>query len=307
MFFFKVINLRYKSYTNFNKFLLLLSGDVSLNPGLIQSSPDVSSTIREPLNKKGVHSLDININSLHSKTDGIRFIANKSEAAIIGITESNLDYTIPNSEINFPVYDILQCDRNRNDGRKYLCFNTKTLHCKEIANLVFDILLPMQKPITIGVFYRPPNQAEFMDLMIEKLANLNLRDNEIYLLGDFYINIFQNSKYILNGKRSSISQGSFYSMINRCKKFCPIHTLKQLIRCPTRVTCNTSILIDHILTSSAEKSFDCGISDHQLIFCTRKVKQLKFHKHKNLLLRSLKHYTVNLFCGRFAKSKFFKL
>ena len=141
--FFKVINLRYKSYTNFNKFLLLLSGDVSLNPGLIQSSPDVSSTIREPLNKKGVHSLDININSLHSKTDGIRFIANKSEAAIIGITESNLDYTIPNSEINFPVYDILLCDRNRNDGRKYLCFNTKTLHCKEIENLVFDILLPM--------------------------------------------------------------------------------------------------------------------------------------------------------------------
>ena len=41
------------------------------------------------------------------------------------------------------------------------------------------------KPITIGVFYRPPNQPEFMDLMVEKFSNLNLEDNEIYLIGYF--------------------------------------------------------------------------------------------------------------------------
>ena len=35
-----------------------------------------------------------------------------------------------------------------------------------------------------------------------------------------------------------------------------------------------------------------GISDHQLRFCTRKVKQVKFHKHENVFLRSLKHYIV---------------
>ena len=89
-------------------------------------------------------------------------------------------------------------------------------------------------------------------------------------------------------------------MINRYKEFCQIHSLKQLIRCPTHVTCNTSTLIDHILTNSTEETFqsgviDCGISDHQLIFCTRKVERVKFHKHNNVLLRSLKHYTVNLF------------
>ena len=97
-------------------------------------------------------------------------------------------------------------------------------------------------------------------------------------------------------------------MINRYKDFCQIHSLKQLITCPTRVTCNTSTLIDHILTNSTEKIFqsgtiDSGISDHQLIFCTRKVKQVKFHKHSIVSLRSLKHYTVNFF----AKSKSFKL
>ena len=141
------------------------------------------------------------------KKDEIKCIANKTKAAIIGITESKLDHTVPDSEVNFPGYDILRCDRNRNGGgvacyiRKDLCFNTRTLHCKEIENLVFDILLPKLKPITIGVFYRPPNQGESMDLIVEKFSYLNLKDNEIYLLGDFNINSF--SKRHIHSKRKN--------------------------------------------------------------------------------------------------------
>ena len=86
-------------------------------------------------------------------------------------------------------------DRNRNGSgvacyiRKDLCFNTKNLHCKEIENLVFD----KSKAINIRVFYRPPNQAEFMDLMVEKFSNLNLKDNEMYLLDDFNINFLKTA------------------------------------------------------------------------------------------------------------------
>ena len=36
------------------------------------------------------------------------------------------------------------------------------------------------------------------------------------------------------------------------------------------------------------------MSDHQLIFCTKKVKQTKFNKYNNVFLRSFKHYTVNV-------------
>ena len=80
--------------------------------------------------------------------------------------------------------------------------NSAFLHCQEIEDLVFDILLLESKPITIGVFYRPPNQAKFIDLMGEKFSNLNLKDNDIYLLPDFNINIFQNDKQFLNGKEA---------------------------------------------------------------------------------------------------------
>ena len=182
--FLTVTNLKYKNYTTFYKFLLLLSGDVSLNTGPIQKSPDVSSTIWEPLNKKGLHFLHININSSLSKKDEIRCLANKTKAAINGITESKRDHTMPDWEINFPGYDILWCDRNRNGSgvaccfRKDLSFYTRTLHCKEIENLVFDIFLPKSKPITIGVFYRPGNKAEFMNLMVGKFSNLNVKENE---------------------------------------------------------------------------------------------------------------------------------
>ena len=140
-----VTSLKYKHYTNFYKFLLLLSGDLRLNPGPIQRFPDISSTISETLNKKGLYFLHININSLLLKKDEIRYIANKTKAAIIRITVSKLDHTVPDSEVNFPGYDILRFDGNRNGVgvacyiRKDLCFKTRTLHCKEIENLVFDI------------------------------------------------------------------------------------------------------------------------------------------------------------------------
>ena len=111
--------------------------------------------------------------------------------------------------------------------------------------------------------------------MVEKLSNLNLKDNEIYLPNDFNINHFQNGKYILKGKRSIAFQGSVHTMINRDKEFSQIYSLKQLITCPTRLTWNTSTLIDHILTNSTEKIFQSGIigpviSDYQLIFLQEK-------------------------------------
>ena len=68
-------------------------------------------------------------------------------------------------------------------------------------------------------------------------------------------------------------------------------------------------IISQILLKKTFQSgrIDCGISDHLLIFATGKVKRVKFHKHNDVLLRSPKHYTVNLFHCKFRKSKLFKL
>ena len=80
---------------------MLLSGDISLNPGPVQISPAVNINIWEPLNKKGLHFLHININSLLPKIDELKCTVNKTKAAIIiiGITESKLDHTVYDLEV----------------------------------------------------------------------------------------------------------------------------------------------------------------------------------------------------------------
>ena len=80
-----------------------------------------------------------------------------------------------------------------------------------------------------------------------------------------------------------------------------MHGLKQLIQSPTGVTCTTSTLIDHILTSAPSSVFrkrvtNVGVSDHQLMFSTRKISRIKTGgDHKNLNFSSLKNYTADYY------------
>ena len=92
-----ITNLKYKDFNNFYHFLLLLSGDLNLNPGAVW----------EPLKKKGLHLLHIKSNSFLPKINKLKCIVNKTKATIIGITESKLDNTVSDPEVNLPGYDIL--------------------------------------------------------------------------------------------------------------------------------------------------------------------------------------------------------
>ena len=71
----------------------------------------------------------------------------------------------------------------------------------------------------------------------------------------------ENGNCILNRKGLAACQGPVHTLINKYQEFCQVFSLKQLITYPTRVTCNTSSLIDHILTNSAEKIFQSGVTD----------------------------------------------
>ena len=76
--------------------------------------------------------------------------------------------------------------------------------------------------------------------------------------------------------------------------------LHQLIKAPTRITCNSATVIDHILASYPERVtqqgiIDVGLSDHQLVFCTRKIYWIKRGTHRQIKSRSFKHYSADLF------------
>ena len=69
---------------------------------------------------------------------------------------------------------------------------------------------------------------------------------------------------------------------------------------PTRVTRKTATFIDHVLTNSTQKvsqsgAIGLGISDHDLVYCTRKTSSLKLNKHNDISIRSMKNYTKENF------------
>ena len=73
----------------------MLAGDLELNPG-----PSQSLSLWSPFKKKGLHFVHLNINSIFLKIDELREIAKNVNAAVIGVTESKLDSSILDTEID---------------------------------------------------------------------------------------------------------------------------------------------------------------------------------------------------------------
>ena len=94
--------------------------------------------------------------------------------------------------------------------------------------------MPKSKPITTSVFYRPPNQANFMELIVKGSSHLNLKDNEIYLFGNFNVNLLQNRNYILSEKGMAACQEPVQTLIHKYQEFCHIFFLKAINNLPCR-------------------------------------------------------------------------
>ena len=109
-----------------------------------------------------------------------------------------------------------------------------------------------------------------------------------------------NGNYLLGNNKNNTTINNVSMLFTQYKEFLSNFGLKQLIRYPTRITCSTPSLIDHILTNSSDKisqfgNIDTGISVHQLIFCTRKLVRNKLGVHKEINYRSLKNYAAELY------------
>ena len=85
--------------------------------------------------------------------------------------------------------------------------------------------------------------------------------------------------------------------------------MTEIIKEPTRITYFTSTLLDYNLTNSSEKvsqegAIDVGISDHQLICCTRKIERIKHNMLNQIQVRSLKKYSAEIFTNKLKTVQF---
>ena len=135
----------------------------------------------------------------------------------------------------------------------------------------------------MGTIYRLPSQDSFTETITEHFSKINTQTIQKYVLVDFNINLFSKQKYIFH-------QANTQSMSPEVKnyfQFCSLYGSKQLIKSPTQVTCSTSSLIYHKLTTFLERVsqqgiIDVGLSDHQPIYCTRKFSCTKLGTHKQI-------------------------
>ena len=93
---------------SFCRLILILSGDISLNPGPVYNHHPPNLKEWDKIKIKGLHLLHLNFNRLLPKIDELRYIAKLSNAAVIGITESKLDNCILDSEVQIENYQILR-------------------------------------------------------------------------------------------------------------------------------------------------------------------------------------------------------
>ena len=198
------------------------------------------------------------------KIDELRHIARLTNAAVIGISESKLDDSVSTLDIQIDEFDLFLCDRNKHGGgvacyiRNDLNYNVKSYFPKDIKNTFFELLLPNTKPIVVGTIYRPPNQTNLMEIFNENLSKADTNNVETYILGDFNKNLWQNSHYVFQ-KHNFLSCLSVPNDVKNYFDFCTMFGLKQLIESPTRITCSSSSINDHILASFPDRVTQPGI------------------------------------------------
>ena len=105
-----------KNKKSFYRLILLLSGDINLNPGPVYNHHPPNLKQWDIIKIKGLHLLHLNGNSLLPKIDELRYIAKLSNATVIGITESKLDNCIFYSQNQIYNYQIFRYDRNKKRG-----------------------------------------------------------------------------------------------------------------------------------------------------------------------------------------------
>ena len=244
----------------------------------------------------------LNLQSLNNKIEETKIEVNSLEFDVFSFSKSQLHDKVDDYIISIPGYNVIRQDRGWNSHtlnsvpkkgggvglyvKSQFGYSTAQLqshnrNSEDIECLWVKILMEHSKNIIIGVVYSPPsgNNNKFCEELTDLVLDItDLGNHDVFLMGDF--NIHYNERGT-NEMRSLI-------------QFEQLTNLKQLIKSPTR---NNNI-IDLIYTNSSDVSqsgvYDILLSDHDLIYCSRKKSKVKSFKTE-FVGRSYRAYDKNIF------------
>ena len=148
--------------------------------------------------------------------------------------------------------------------------------------------------IIVGIIYRKPNTDldQFQNSLLSVLDNLSADKSNVILVGDFNVNLLQTC---IDGKAVELLT-SLEST-----------GLHQIITSPTRVTRDSSSLIDHIYTNISKYKMHSGIietdiSDHFPVFVAfENFSCISKNGPNKRITRSYRYYDAASFCEDLSK------
>lgn len=244
---------------------------------------------------KGIKILSLNIRSLVPKYEQITCILEKYSIDFLCITETWLTGNTHDNQIkpiNFNTSRQDRLARKRGGGLCIFANSRFNCRCEKYQHLVInntnlelqllEILLPCSKPLILINLYRPPsgNILEALELIQNSLNELD-QNSEVFILGDFNLDYKINTP---SHKKLSVFEAR--------------NCLTQYIKCNTRITNNSSTLVDHIYSNSNKIAssgvIDFNISDHFITFIIRKKPTIK-HPTTTFSCRATKYFDRDIF------------
>lgn len=207
----------------------------------------------------------LNLRSIFTNFDVLKEYIISENVDIFAMSETWLNPEVDYDYINIPNYVLVTTDRQgRGGGAGFFIRNTINykILLSEISDALEHVWISITysgKHVIFGALYRPPksNVLQSLDLLNNAMSHLVPTSDNIIFAGDFNLNLLRPN----------------YSGVDHFNNFLESFNLTQLVNEPTRVTSQSSTLIDILVASdkdlinSIKVSDSNGISDHFLVSC----------------------------------------
>ena len=206
---------------------------------------------------------------------------------------------------NIPGYNVEQDFRPKRKGGGVALFIANNLQYRiradlqlgENTNSIFVEIdrthLNSKYNTIIGCIYRPPSYSlkSFNALLTSRLSILHNEKKQLYIAGDFNVNIDPLVKNDINTQtfKNIFSSNFLFPLIDK----------------PTRVTCHSATIIDNIFSNASDIAntsrsgiLRLSISDHYAVFCVNTSINVKANKQtvtkRNYSQKSISKFTKSL-------------
>ena len=244
--------------------------------------------------RKGLSIASLNVNSLLAKIDEVRLLVKNKCIDILTINETKIDGKVDDQLIAIDDFSLIRRDRNRQGGgvalyvRNTVGFRPRQDFPNKLLEIIcIEVEPPHSNPFIVIAWYRPPSEPNScFDSLQENLSFFDREGKEIIILGDTNCDF----SHANNNPSHVVQLHELYDLFG----------MTQLIKEPTRVTLDSSTLIDHIATTNCNNIAESGVleislSDHYLVYCIRKLRGGVKRQHKYITSRQLKHFNQDAF------------